>query len=165
MNFITHSLLPVTIKQYAEIKSKDKLGFSRQWKGWVAIALFGTLPDLLDFHMTVVERWTSYSHQWPMTAAFFSAGWICFALFRKHYWARIAPWCGTAYALHIPCDIVSGGLDFFKTGNVIGAWWISFLAWPAIDITLIVLFCWAQTIIRKRHGLKLNPLRKTPPSS
>lgn len=150
MNFITHSLLPVTIKQALDLKSSEEKKFSIQLMEWIAIAGFGTLPDLLDFHTTVFERWTSWSHAWPTTTAIFAGGWICLLFFRKHRLGRLAAWCGTAYALHIPCDIVSGGIDFFSSGRVIGGWWISFFFWPFIDIGLIALFLLFYYKIRTR---------------
>jgi hypothetical protein len=153
MNFITHSLLPVVIKQTAELKSEQQGSYSTQWKHWIAIAVFGTLPDLLDFHMTVAERWSSFSHQWPMTTSIFLFCWLCYLLFPKQALAKIAPWCGLAYVLHIPCDLISGGLDFFNTGHVHGDWWISFLAWPFIDAFFIAWFILNNRTTRRRYGL------------
>ena len=71
---------------------------------------------------------------------------------------RSALWCGAAYALHVGGDIASGGLDFFGTGEALGAYWIPPEAWPVCDLVLLVGFALMHRRIRVRQGLAPSPI-------
>ena len=56
-------------------------------------------------------------------------------LMNANVWS-IPFWCA-AYMLHLAEDIISGGIDFFSTGHVIGKFYFSPMYWPLIDPYLI----------------------------
>jgi hypothetical protein len=140
MNIIAHSLLPVVIKQFCEFKNFSGLEYRNQVKGWIAIGIAGSLPDMIDPHLTIGARYDSYSHTWLFVSAFVLVCIITFFFARRKWYNRVSLWCALAYLLHVAGDIASGGIDFLHTGNVIGGWWITPELWPVLDLLLLVGF-------------------------
>ncbi|MBT3379540.1 MAG: hypothetical protein HN742_25525 [Lentisphaerae bacterium] len=159
MNIITHSLLPVTARQLSELRSPEPSSYRDQIRGWLLIAVFGSLPDLLDPHISLGARCNSYSHMWPCTLIVVSGCLAGALVFRKRRWGHLLLWCAPAYALHVAGDIVSGGLDFLGTGRALGDWWIPPEAWPAFDLVFITTFILIHRRVRRRHGLEPSIVR------
>jgi len=159
MNVITHSLLPVTARQCVELRAEKLPDYKQQLYAWAAIGLFGSLPDILNPHISLGARYNSYSHVWPCTLTVVAICCLYGFLRRKNDTAVVALWCALAYVLHVVGDIVSGGLDFFCTGQAIGDWWIIPELWPVLDLFFVIAFVLLHRRIRKRHGLEPSIVR------
>jgi len=153
VNVITHSLLPITAKQIVELRQAQLPAYRTQLRHWAVVGIFGSLPDILDPHISLGARCDSFSHAWPFTMAVLLACGIYGILARRRESGRLALWGAAAYAAHVLGDIVSGGLDFFRTGRAIGDYWITPCLWPVSDLLFIVAFILLNRIIRTRHGL------------
>ncbi|HCE46144.1 MAG TPA: hypothetical protein DET40_21580 [Lentisphaeria bacterium] len=160
MNVIAHSLLPVVLKQAWELKHAPGLEYRDQVKGWIIIGISGTLPDILDPHLTIGSRYDSYSHTWPFTSALALACLVSYVLVRRTWYGRIFPWCALAYLLHVAGDIVSGGIDFLLTGHALGDWWITPELWPVLDLLFLTAFVLIHRKIRRQHGLDPSVVRQ-----
>jgi len=159
MNVITHSLLPITVKQLAEFRHPGRVSYRDRLRGWGVIAIFGSLPDILDPHLTLGARCNSYSHMWPCMVTIVACCLFAAFIFRKRPWAKLLLWCAPSYALHVAGDIVSGGLDFLGTGQAIGDWWIPPEAWPVLDLIFITVFILTHRRVRRLHGLEPSIVR------
>lgn len=154
MLVFTHSLGLVAVKQFLETRHPERYEYSTQLKGWLAIAAAGVLPDLLTPHLTVGDRYNAFSHTWIFTGVFLISCILCSAvLFRKPY-RSIPLWCAAAYLLHIAEDIISGGIDFFSTGSVIGDFYVSPIYWPLIDIFIVVSVVLLDRKIRRQLKMR-----------
>jgi len=160
MNIIAHSLLPVVVKQLCELRHVSGLEYRNQVKGWIAIGIAGSLPDVLDPHLTIWARYDSYSHTWLFVSGFVLAGIIIFLIARGKWYERLSLWCVLAYLLHVTGDIASGGIDFLHTGNVIGDWWLIAELWPVLDLFLLMGFILLNRKIRRQHGLNPSIIRQ-----
>ncbi len=159
MNVITHALLPVAAKQFVELREPGGNTYRRQVKAWVVLGAFGALPDCLDPHISIGARYNSYSHSWWFTLCVIAACAVFALVRRKRPEAMLAVWCSGAYVLHVVGDIVSGGLDFLGTGEVMGGWWIPPELWPVFDLGFVIAFALFHRRIRVRHGLISSPVR------
>ncbi|OGV37035.1 MAG: hypothetical protein A2X48_04270 [Lentisphaerae bacterium GWF2_49_21] len=153
MLVFTHSLGPVAVKQMTEIMHPEKYEYFNQLRGWLVIAAAGVLPDVLTPHITLGDRYNSFSHTWVFTGIFVGCCILCSAiLFRKNY-RSIPLWCAAAYLLHLAEDLISGGIDFFSTGHVIGDYYVSPIYWPLIDLYIVVIVILLDRKIRKQHKI------------
>ncbi len=155
----THALAPVVLKQTLDLRSAsgDRVAYRHLAGQWLLIAVFGVLPDVLFPHISLSERYSAFSHVWPFTTAVVAGAIVISAIgsIVKRRYQTLPLWCGFAYVLHVGMDIISGGLDFLKTGNVIGDYYITPELWPLADLLLIALFILLNRRIRARFGL--NP--------
>lgn len=53
MNVITHSLFPVTVKQFVELRQAQLPEYRTQVRHWIIVGVFGSLPDILDPHISL----------------------------------------------------------------------------------------------------------------
>ena len=79
MNTITHSLLPV-IGTGIDKKRHRKIAEYWNLPRVLAVAAFGAMPDLLNPHISLESRYSSWSHGLPLLFSDhtfgFCAGWI-----------------------------------------------------------------------------------------
>jgi len=123
---------------------KERLFSNREM---MYIGLCGGLPDILSPHIRLAARMSSFTHTlWFVVAAFVFLGIICL-VFPDRLRLRCALMCGTAIALHLWADAVSGGIAlFFPLDTVrIGHYYIPPVMWLPLDVatvslTLAVLF-------------------------
>lgn len=148
MNTITHALIPVICVRL--IVSRPKwLG---RW-GLVQVGLAGALPDLLNPHLSLEARMTSWSHGLPF--------WFAISMFlvigsffgRGRLSPQVATCMSMAYLLHIVCDAISGGVDLlYPLGSLRwGYYWVDPLWWIPIDIILLLV---AYMLFRILPGIK-----------
>ena len=106
MNVVTHALLPALLSTPL-LPRTGRSGFLRAAG---AVALGGALPDLVNPHLSLAARYSSWSH-----TAFALAGlavvllaWAIAA--RGPVVPRVALLAWSASALHLVCDAISGGI-------------------------------------------------------
>ena len=135
MNTVTHALMPVVL-------AKTCLGKDRQPKRWAWFALMvaGAAPDLINPHIYLEDRMTSWSHGLPAWFAFTVLLFIASLLKKLQLHRSLAAMMSFAYLLHIACDLISGGLNplYPFAGRVLGDYWVGLVWWIPIDIVLLL---------------------------
>ncbi len=136
MNTITHALLPVI-----GVKILKKTEFKWTNKKLVWLAIFGALPDLLNPHLSLNARFTSFSH------SVFALFYVMIALLMIKKFTKISLdfklilFFWGAYLLHLICDMISGGIawgyPFYN--SVIGGTYISWIWWCPLDILCVLI--------------------------
>ena len=135
MNTLTHALLPV-IGVSVNKKRTDKCGAAYWgWKRLFLLCFFGALPDLLHPHLSLSARYTSYSHGLP---ALFCVGLLLGILVQVKKFGLdlyLVAWIFLAYALHLLCDLVSGGIAWCYPfdSSVIGGYYFPVVYWIPLD--------------------------------
>lgn len=157
MTPVTHALLPLFLGRRWLPKRSDGAP-SRGASG--AVALAGVLPDVINPHLDLEARDDAFSHS--LFAWMLFAGIL--ALAARH--PRLAPHrrilalCGAAYAIHIACDLITGGVPLFSPVEslVWGDAWLPFRSWFVFDGALLayayLVYRWLplrRRIIRPRH--------------
>ncbi|MGD7652810.1 MAG: metal-dependent hydrolase [Verrucomicrobiales bacterium] len=135
MNVFTHALLPVLATRALAGRTH---GFGR-WE-WVGIGVAGALPDVLNPHLTLEARMTSWSHGlgcWLGLSVVVVA--VCF-LSRGKLSLRLAGVLSGAYLLHVFCDAISGGVNFLHPFGtwVWGGYWVHPVWWVPADVICLL---------------------------
>lgn len=140
----THTLLPVCLCLAVENTALAR-GKGHAFPSWTlpVVGLFGALPDLCTPHVSLEERFSSWSHTlWfllaitpvcAMTAVSFPKGEIP----RR----RIAAACWLAVAIHLASDAVAGGIAWLHPwrADVVGRYFIpasQWFWWEAVFVLL-----------------------------
>jgi putative exporter of polyketide antibiotics len=171
MNTVTHALLPVIAAGLYE-RSYAAKSSRRRTLSPNAIALvgvFGAAPDLLNPHLSLAARYTSWSHGlffWAsLTTTFVLYGAV--RRLKRPYWL-IVPWLSGAYLLHLGCDAISGGIAWaYPFGyQIIGARIVSYRWWVPLDlvcgVTAYLIFRAIPRIAEQR--MKMNPPHSVKPA-
>lgn len=135
MNTVTHALIPVICARLA-VKRNVWMG---RWTPY-QIALAGASPDLLNPHLSLEARMTSWSHGLPAWLAFTAILIISSLVSRGKLPMSLVCWLSGAYLLHIACDAISGGVNLLypvKTW-VIGDYWIDPVWWVPLDVLCLL---------------------------
>lgn len=136
MSPVTHAILPLALG-YSWL---PKRAYRPTWYASVVVALSGALPDMLDPHITLEARYNSWSHTLLALAAFggLVLALLCFGKMRRFMPLGIL--CVSGYALHLACDLISGGgrpfLPFSRT--LCGRDFVPSWSWGATDIALLL---------------------------
>jgi hypothetical protein len=139
MNTLTHALLPVIAaglyeKSYApKSQRRGILGP----KAIILIGVFGAAPDLINPHLSLSSRYSSWSHGLPFWTAL-TLGLVLYAAIRRSerpLWTTAA-WLSGAYLLHLVCDGISGGIAWaYPFGHqIVGARLVTYRWWIPLDI-------------------------------
>ena len=147
MNTITHALLPVIAVSLVE---KVHRGPERR-KVWtnreiLAVGACGAAPDLLNPHISLAARYTSWSHglpAWVGVSILLLVGAMCL---RPLISLKLAGWGSLAYGLHLFCDLIAGGIAWRYPfgGEVVGHYWVppGWWAWIDAACVLTLYFLW-----------------------
>jgi len=139
MNTITHALLPVIAagmyeRSYAPT-SRRRGALSP--KAIALIGVFGAAPDLLNPHLSLAARYTSWSHGLAFWVALTLMLVICSAARRPKppSW-HLTVWLAGAYLLHMVCDAISGGIawGYPFTTEIIGVRLVPYIWWTPLDL-------------------------------
>lgn len=160
MSPITHAILPLALGYYWI----PKRAYRPTWSASVVIALSGALPDILDPHISLEARYNSWSHTLLACSAFGGLVMtpLCFGKLRR--FLPIGILCVAGYALHLVCDLISGGgrplIPFSRTlhgSDLVPSW-----SWGATDIVLLlwVYLCYRWIPLRKAYHERLR--QRTP---
>jgi membrane-bound metal-dependent hydrolase YbcI (DUF457 family) len=136
MNTVTHALLPVICVRLIA-KSPQWLGR----RGPIYIGLAGAMPDLINPHLSLEARLTSWSHGIPFWLAISTIFVISSLCSRGQFSVKLAACMSAAYLLHIICDAISGGVNFFYPirNATWGDYWVDPLWWIPLDIICLLL--------------------------
>jgi membrane-bound metal-dependent hydrolase YbcI (DUF457 family) len=148
MNTVTHALIPVIC---ARLITREPKWMGR-W-GLLQIGFAGALPDILNPHLSLEARMTSWSHGLPFWFVLTMFALIISLLWRSIFYPQLVICMSLAYLLHILCDAISGGVDlFYPFGSfILGYYWFDPLWWIPMDIILIL---FAYTLFRILPRLK-----------
>lgn len=152
MNVITHTLLPTLLAVPLLPRANPReYGVSAG-----VVALGGALPDLLHPHLSLAARYASWSHT-VFAFAGFSGVLLVLALLPRIRVPRVAlVLASLAYALHLACDGISGGIVWLypASAEVVGGRLVRYHWWWPIDAILVVValgvFWWWPAYRRNR---------------
>ncbi len=136
MNTITHALLPVII---ASVIERTDRGADRNEvfsnREIIALGVFGAAPDLLNPHLSLAARYTSWSHGFPFWVGLTLVMVIGSLFIKKRFPPGMAIWLSAAYLLHLVCDLVAGGIawSYPLGGTVVGKYYVRPEWWAWID--------------------------------
>ena len=141
MHTLTHALLPV-IAVAVDRQRTDDRGTVYWSRGKLCLlALAGALPDLLNPHLSLQARYTSWSHGLPALLGFAAVLAVIWILRRKSEERLFFLLLAAAYELHLWCDLISGGIAWWYPfgSGVAGAYYISPKLWVPLDIACLLL--------------------------
>ena len=128
MTPVTHALLPLFLGRRWLPKRTDG---APAWAASGAVALSGVLPDVINPHLGLEARHEAFSHS--LVAWMIFAGLLALAARRSRLarHRRIIVLCGAAYAAHIVCDLITGGVPLFAPMEPLiwGDTWLPFGTW------------------------------------
>ena len=162
MNTVTHALLPVLaagVYNRSQRLVEERRGVFSP-KQLIAIGLFGAAPDLLNPHLSLDDRYSSWSHG-VLFWAFLTIGLIAFRLARSRPRAMyMALWLSGAYLFHMFCDAISGGVAWLYPlgGDIVGAYYIEPIWWIPLDV-ICCLF--AYGLFRAIPGIRRSRIIKS----
>ena len=141
MTTITHVLAPVILVRL--FKRKDKT-LSKWDYIWIGIA--GGLADVINPHIYLKDRLTSWSHGIPFWGLFSLVLLVVALVFSKtnkpkRFTYAVAVFCSLAYIFHLFCDGISGGINlFYPIENYFwGATLVPFKYWIPLDVLNIII--------------------------
>lgn len=135
MDTPTHALIPVIA--YGLMRQKQLIAGTRSekvgvWRTALIIGIVGAMPDMMDPHVTLEERLSSWSHSLTAWAGF-SVLFAAFSLARQRWWTpMLALGLSLTYFSHIVGDAIAGGVGWsYPFGDhvigdyyIIPQWWI-----------------------------------------
>ena len=154
MFVISHAALPLIAAGLYNIRSVKRNAVPAFHRREIAlIGCFGALPDILTPHISLADRYASWSH----TAWFFAAILAACLLLARRYrdYRTMLTFCWGAVLLHLLCDTITGGVNFLPPfGRPIGDYYIPVKYWLQLDLVTMIgayFFCW-----RARHLLLMR---------
>ena len=167
MSPVTHALLPLWFG-HRWIPKREKDGIP-SFKISGILALSGLLPDLLSPHISLDARHASPPHSLTGLACFATLVAVVCATRIGSAHKKIGALCVAAYAAHIACDLIAGGVPLFRPFSrvIVGQNYIPYWMWDAADLVLIVyVYLTYRWLPLRRRLRKVNPLsRLTAPAS
>lgn len=118
----------------------------------MALAVFGLLPDVVNPHIYLEDRLSSWSH-----TIWFVVGigllMVPFVVKRKIGFS-MAMWMVMAAALHIFCDGISGGVNvLYPYGHTIGVSWVPPDYWIPLDLVVATIALVTGIEVRRRFDV------------
>ena len=166
MFVITHALSPVIAVAVADIVVLEATG-SRLFRRaqYVAIAISGALPDILNPHITLEARFASWSHTVLALALFLPVALLIARRINREQFLLPGTLMAVAYAFHLFCDAISGGIAWlypFDPKAIIGGGFVPFKYWLTLDAISFTLAGILTLWLRRREmaiidtGVKKN---------
>jgi len=137
-------------------RSKEDRSNELSVKMLTMIAVFGAAPDILNPHLSLEARYSSWSHG----ISFWLLLTICISLLsmvrRKLIPLHMILWLSGAYLLHIFCDAISGGVAWsYPFGrSVVGEYYVDPIWWIPLDVALFLIAYGLFRVIPKIRGAK-----------
>ena len=155
MNFVTHACAPVVVAMAVDAL-RLSTGHNRLFtnKHLIAIGCAGALPDLLNPHLSLRARYSSWTHTiWFLLVMYPVYTIICRKWFRER-WILLTQFLWLATVAHIATDTISNGTrPLYPYGPVIkyrfirgGVYhWVKYdLVFMAAIVILAVLIKWLE---------------------
>lgn len=138
----THALLPVSVCLGAD--HVRLLAGRERWfgaAGLVVVAVFGVLPDLCSPHLSLADRYDSWSHTTAFLAGVVLMAATAGSFFETGLRGVVTAACWLAAALHLAADALSGGIVWLAPWReqVLGGSLIPFRYWLWADLGFAVL--------------------------
>jgi membrane-bound metal-dependent hydrolase YbcI (DUF457 family) len=139
MTLVTHALLPLAVGR-PWLRRRDG---SPLLKEIGLVALCGILPDVLSPHIYLEARYASLSHTLWAWFVFTALVLLVGRVWKARICPRIQILCIAAYAMHLACDMISGGIPLFYplSRTIHGGHFISYIVWYVSDV-LLFLHAW-----------------------
>lgn len=139
MTTVTHALAPIILVKLFRLKNDTLSKYDYLW-----IAISGGLADVINPHIYLIDRLTSWSHGLPFWAVFSFLLLVLSLCMRRKFKLQVALLCSFAYALHLLFDGISGGINLLcplKTyyWGVTGDPLVPFKYWIPLDIVNLML--------------------------
>lgn len=155
---ITHAILPLVLgRRWIPIIEQTR---APSWRLSGVVAFCGVLPDLLNPHLALDARHAAFSHSLAAWAIFS----VCLAALCRH--PRFTPHrataalCAGAYALHLACDFITGGVPLFIPA-IPGVWgdaYLPFSVWFVLDgLMLAYAYIVYRWLPLRRRIVRPNP--------
>lgn len=135
MDTITHALAPVIIARL----TLGKPGWMPRY-GLLSIGLAGAMPDLINPHLSLASRMTSWSHGLPFWGGL-TVVLLAFAMARPRVLpVRLAVLLSAAYLFHMACDAISGGINWLYPAAtfVWGDYYVDPIWWIPLDVVCVL---------------------------
>ena len=144
MTPVSHALLPVLFGHRWISRRPDG---APSWRESAAVAGAGVLPDLLSPHVGLDERHDAFSHSLLAWALFGLVLLTAVAVPRFRSLRLLARLCIVAYAAHLACDLITGGVPLLVplVPGVFGGAYLPFWTWFVLDACLLA---WAYLEFR-----------------
>lgn len=162
MTPVSHALLPVFFGQ-RWIPHSERIPAPRVV---ALVALCGALPDILSPHLSLDARHEAPSHTiWALLA--FALLVVMLTWWRPRLFTpAISGLCIAAYAGHIACDAITGGVAFFfPFGGVQGRNYLPYWLWITSDglllLHLYLVYRWLP--LRRKIKAGQRAVGLTPP--
>ncbi len=137
----THAGLPLILLAWRRVRAgtvgKDLI----PTRYLIVTAIVGALPDLLNPHISLESRLSSWSHGLPFFALFTALLYLGMIPKRSPITWRWATFWSFAYGAHLFCDAISGGIAWkYPFGNEVwGDQWIPpGILWFASDFFFLI---------------------------
>lgn len=153
VNTVTHALAPLLLTHACLPESKKLSG-----RQLMVVGVCGALPDLINPHLSLAARMSSWSHGLPAWFGVSVVLLVCSFIWPSRIPRRLAVAGALAYLLHLFCDAIAGGINWFSPlGDLVwGEYWYPVWLWVPTDVVL-VLTCYmvfrALPNIRRARGL------------
>ncbi|RYD23855.1 MAG: hypothetical protein EOP88_02600 [Verrucomicrobiaceae bacterium] len=135
MDTITHALAPVILTRLA----LGKPGWMPR-HGLSAIGVAGAMPDLINPHLSLAARMTSWSHGLPFWGGF-TVVLLVFAMVKPRVLpVKLALLLSAAYLFHMVCDAISGGINWLYPVRtfVWGDYYVDPVWWIPLDVVCVL---------------------------
>lgn len=148
MDVFTHTLAPVIITRL----TVGHPPWIRKY-GFIVIGIFGALPDLLNPHLSLAARLSSWSHGIPFWGGLTVALLVLSITRRSWIDTRLAVILSMAYLFHMICDAISGSINWlYPLADFIrGDYYVDPIYWIPLDV-----ICFLITY----YLFRIAPLRK-----
>ena len=147
----THTLSPVVAVAGVQIFRKMAL----KWRDLLWIGLAGAAPDLLNPHLSLESRLTSWSHSLVGFVAVIGVAVLICGFTRFLRW-RVVGLMALAYLWHLFCDGIAGGIAYLYpfSDAAWGQYWVPAGTWIYFDLVFVLLtyLCFAVDRVRKVRG-------------
>lgn len=163
MTPVSHALLPIFFGQ-PWLPRKDGVPAPR---AAMLVGFCGALPDVLSPHLSLDGRYAALSHTWWALLLF--TGVIAILRWRapRLFTSAISLLCIAAYAGHLFCDGITGGIAFkypFDTA-VFGKNYLPYWLWSASDCALFMYFYLIYRWLPLRRKANASRVRVTAPTA
>jgi len=144
MTPITHALLPAILSS----PLLPRTGLRDYYRAAGVIAIAGIVPDIVDPHVSLAARYSSWSHTILACVGFAVLMFVLALVFPRRLSLRLAFLAGFAYSLHVLVDGLSGGVpawlpfsdEIFRVRLIRWHYWLQFDA--AFVFLGCVVFWW-----------------------
>ncbi|RYD40395.1 MAG: metal-dependent hydrolase, partial [Verrucomicrobiaceae bacterium] len=151
MDTVTHAFAPVILTRVV----LGRPGWMPK-RGLLAIGLAGALPDLLNPHLSLASRMTSWSHGLPFWGGLTVVLLGIAMVKRKILPVRLAVLLSAAYLFHMVCDAISGGINWLyplKT-FVWGDYFVDPVWWIPLDVVCVLTAYWMFRVLPLRAKVR-----------